>query len=206
MKRLILLLMVPLVFHSCYPGGATYVDQLDLVYTNYNDNFDFGSVTTFTIPDSIPLVEEDTRPNNPEFVEDPYRTTIISNLRQQMEDRGYQYVDQSANPELILFPTASTDTETYYYYWGGYWGWWGWGGGWYYPGYYPGYGYQTSYEIGTVMVQAVYDDPNIPDDEDKPVQWVGVMNGLLQGNTNSVDKRIESSILQMFAQSEYFRK
>lgn len=56
------------------------------------------------------------------------------------------------------------------------------------------------------MVQAVFDDPNIPDGDDKPVVWVGVLNGLLQGSTNNVDLRIESSIQQMFAQSEYFKK
>lgn len=206
MKRLLAWLAVPFIITSCYPGGARYVDQLDLVYTNYSDEFDFSSVSTFTIPDSIPLVEEDSRPNNVEFVKDPYRSTIISELRAQMEARGYQYVAKSADPDLIIFPTASTDTETYYYYWGGYWSWWGWGGGWYYPGYYPGYGYATSYEVGTVMVQAVYEDPNIADGDDKPVVWVGVMNGLLQGSTNSVDQRIESSIQQMFAQSEYFVK
>lgn len=205
-----ILSLVLLLFVGCYPGGARYVDQLDLVYTDYNPDFDFGTVTTFTIPDSIPLVEEDSRPGDDEieFVQEPYRSTIISELRAALEDRGFQYVDYTADPDMIFFPTASTDTETYYYYWGGYWGWWGgWGGwGWWYPGYYPGYGYATNYEIGTVMIQCVYDDPKLPEDADKPVQWIGMMNGLLQGSESSVDSRVESSIQQMFAQSEYLRR
>lgn len=61
MKRLLAWLAILLIITSCYPGGARYVDQLDLVYTNYSDEFDFSSVSTFTIPDSIPLVEEDSR-------------------------------------------------------------------------------------------------------------------------------------------------
>jgi hypothetical protein len=206
MRKLFAFLIIGSLATACYPGGAKYVDQLDLVYTNYNPDFNFSSVETFTIPDSIPFVEENSRPNNIEYLGEPYKSTIISQLREEMESRGYTYVDKASNPDLILFPTASTDTETYYYYWGGYWSWWGWGGGWYYPGYYPGYGYSTSYEIGTVMVQAVFDDPQIPDGEDKPVQWVGLMNGLIQGKTNSIDSRIESSVRQMFVQSEYFRK
>jgi len=61
-------------------------------------------------------------------------------------------------------------------------------------------------KTGTVMVQAVWDDPSISDDQPKPVQWVGLLSGLLQGSQSSVNARIDRNIPQMFAQSEYFRK
>ncbi len=36
---------------SCYPEGPEYVDQLDLVLTNYDPNTDFKAMGTFAISD-----------------------------------------------------------------------------------------------------------------------------------------------------------
>ena len=210
MKKWLPIVAIGLLVNACYPGGAEYVDQVDLVYTNYNPDFNFSALSTFTLPDSIPFVDDDSRGNKIEFLDEPYRSTILSNLRTQMESRGYTYVDNNSNADWLILPTASKTTDTYYYYDPGYWGWWGypgWGAGWGWG--YPGYGggtYVSSVKTGTVMVQAVWDDPSISDDQPKPVQWVGLLSGLLQGSQSSVNARIDRNIPQMFAQSEYFRK
>src|SRR6185436_5492806 len=38
---------------GCYPNGAEFIDDLDLVYTNYSNTFDFSSKQTYAIPDSV---------------------------------------------------------------------------------------------------------------------------------------------------------
>jgi hypothetical protein len=210
MKNYFAIVSLGLLLNSCYPGGAEYVDQVDLVYTNYNPNFDFSTLSTFTLPDSIPFVDDENRGTKIEFLDEPYRSTILANLKTQMESRGYTYVDHNSNADWLILPTVSKSTSTYYYYDPAYWNYWAypdWGAGWGWG--YPGYGggtYLSSIKTGTVMVQAVWDDPSISEDQPKPVQWVGVLSGLLQGSQSSVNTRIDRNIPQMFAQSEYFRK
>jgi hypothetical protein len=195
---------VPLT--GCYPGGAEYVDQLDLVYTNYNPSFSFEAQQTYALPDEVIFIDDNTRPTDPEeYLREPFKSTILSNLRASMNARGYTEVDISADPQLILFPTATRTVNVDIWYGGGYWDWWyGWGGGWYYPGYYPTY--VSSYETGTLFVQMAHNDPALDPSEDLPVQWIGALNGLLQGNDSQVNARIKSSIDQMFSQSEYIRR
>jgi len=198
--------MTTLLLSGCYPGGAEYVDQLDLVYTNYSPGFDFGSVQTYALPDEVVYLDDNSRPTDPEeYLREPFKSGILDGLEAQMNARGYTKVDINANPDLILFPTASRTVNVDIWYGGGYWDWWyGWGGGWYYPGYYPTY--VSSYETGSVFVQLAFNNPNLDPDEDLPVHWIGVMNGLLQGNDTQVNNRIKTSIDQMFAQSEYLRR
>ena len=44
---------------GCYPDGADYVEELDLVLTDYNKDFDFASKGTFAMPDSVIKITED---------------------------------------------------------------------------------------------------------------------------------------------------
>jgi hypothetical protein len=99
MKKWLPIVAIGLLVNACYPGGAEYVDQVDLVYTNYNPDFNFSALSTFTLPDSIPFVDDDSRGNKIEFLDEPYRSTILSNLRTQMESRGYTYVDNNSNAD-----------------------------------------------------------------------------------------------------------
>ena len=48
-----LAMLILAALSSCYPGGAEYTDELDLVYTNYDKNVAFSSKTTFAISDSV---------------------------------------------------------------------------------------------------------------------------------------------------------
>jgi hypothetical protein len=40
-------------FGGCYPDGAEYYEDTDIVYTDYDDQFDFSSKGTYSIPDKI---------------------------------------------------------------------------------------------------------------------------------------------------------
>jgi hypothetical protein len=193
---------------GCYPSSPTTTQTYDLVITDYNPDYDFSTKTTFTIPDEVVVVTGDVASNpgggtTPTFVTEPYNTQIINAIKSGLTGLGWTEVDTTANPDVWIYPTAMQSTTIVYYY--DYWGYWGWYGGgyygWYYPGYYPPY--SSSYTTGSVFV-AMTDRHQITADNELPVEWSFIVNGLLTGSTTSnVTSRISTNIAQAFKQSPY---
>jgi hypothetical protein len=132
------------MFQGCYPDGPEYVDELDIVYTNYDPSFDFKAANTFALPDQIIEIGSSDFKNQDgtdEFVTSQFATTILNTIRDNMVNRGWTEVDKDDTPDVIVLPSVSKTTNIYYYYDWYYWRWWypGWyeGWGWYYPSYYP---------------------------------------------------------------------
>ena len=42
-----------LLIAGCYPDGPDYVEELDVVLTRHNDTYEFGTKTTYAMPDKI---------------------------------------------------------------------------------------------------------------------------------------------------------
>jgi hypothetical protein len=196
-----------LLLCGCYPQENGYVNEYDLVATNYDKEFNFSANKTYALPDSIVLVSEQTLSGEPVFVEDATATLILNQIRTNLNNYGWTETD-SLNAAIILLPSAFKNTNVYYYYDWSYWGW-------YYPGYYPGYGWgypgygypypvATSYQTGTLFMQMTY-KAGI-EASSVPVVWTGVINGLLNtGSSSSVSSRITSTINQAFTQSPYLK-
>lgn len=194
-----------LLFTGCYPDGADYISDYDLVYTNYSPSFNFKAATTYSIPDSIPLVTGDlAEGETPDFVNAQYSDVILDRVRQNMNSRGWQEVEVGQEPDVVMLASAiKSENVSYYYYYGGYWGWYYpyYGYGWYYPGYYPTY---TSYTSGSLVLQMVVpDEPSATDNI--PVMWVAVLNSVLEGSSLDLIDRLETNVDQAFTQSEYLK-
>jgi hypothetical protein len=180
---------------SCYPDGAEYYDDLDLVYTNYDDLFDFSSQSTFSIPDKIVKIEGDLADGEePEFVKEPYNTQILQQIKENMSALGWEETENPDNADLVLFPAVWTNTTIYYWY--DYWCW-------YYP-YYCGWGWgypsAVSYTTGTLIMAMVADG----EDYIEPSRvWTAVINGLLSGSYDV--SRVSRAIDQAFEQSPYLK-
>lgn len=134
-------LCIPLILLGCYPEGAEYIEDYDLVITNHDKAFDFGSVNTFALPDEVvKLTGNLIKGEDPEFIEDEYADIIINSIRENMEDKGWIEVLKDEDPDVIILPSAVSSTTFIWYYDWWYWDWWypyyWWG--WYYP--YPIYG------------------------------------------------------------------
>lgn len=222
MKKAILKLtyLAAIVFmlSACYPGGAEYTSDTDIVLTNYNDAYDFGAQKTYFMSDSIQHLVDDG-----ETVSNTYDKDILNALANNFEARGYTRVQpaDSTNPGpqpdfSVVITALETTTTTVY---GGYPWYGGWGGGWYwkkkdtqyygYPGYGWGYPYYptyvTSYTTGTV-VWDMFDPDNVDDDgEIIYVDWTGAINGLTGSSVSSTKSRIENNINQAFLQSTYIQ-
>ncbi|WP_224483832.1 DUF4136 domain-containing protein [Robertkochia aurantiaca] len=191
---------------SCYSESVRYADELDIVYTNYSPDFDFATVGTYTLPERVIEVDDsDFDGEDPEFIDDEYSEAILAQIRQNMNDYGYTEVDKENDPDLVLLVSATTTTNLFYYYDWGYWNWWGYPGygpgwGWWYPGYFPPV--VTGYRSGSVLIQMTWPD-GIGVNENIPVLWTAVINGLLEGSSESIAERLRNTVDQSFVQSPY---
>jgi hypothetical protein len=201
-KYSVYFLLTGLMF-GCYPQGAEYYDELDLVYSNYASQYDFTAKNTYAIPDKIVKFTGDViQGEEPDFIREPYNTQILALIRTNMSNLGWTEVSLDQNPDVILSVAAweLTTTTIWYDYWY-YWDWW-YGGYYppYYGGWYPYYPMVTSYSTGTLLM--FMSDPNAMSADDRtPIVWTSAINGLLQGNYSN--DRITRGVNQAFTQSPY---
>jgi hypothetical protein len=185
---------------SCYPDGPEYVEDMDIVLTNYDKDFNFSQPTTFSVPEHVLEVTGEPDPDNPTYLSDVYAKPILDAIIRNMEDRGYTQVADSG--DLLIFPAAlETDITTYYDYWYGYWGWYGSYYGWYYPPYYASY----TFTVGTLLINMIDKNSYDPITESRNMVWVAGINGLTGYSTSAKD-RINSTIDRAFDQSPYLKK
>jgi hypothetical protein len=188
---------------GCYYQGPEYYDELDIVYTNYDNTFDFKSNKKYSMPNKIVKVTANVaQGSKPEYVSSSSASLIFSTIRTNMTSYGYTEVADSSLADLILFPAALevTNTTYYYDYYGYYWGYYYPYYGWYYP-----YGTSTTtYQTGTLLLDLVSTKDPSPTGKGRAV-WVGAVNGLLEGTTSNVNSRISKAVNQAFKQSEYLR-
>lgn len=184
-----------IVFGGCYPDGAEYYNETDVVYTDYDDKFNFGSKRTYAIPDKIvKITKELIEGEDPEFVDEPYNTQILQRIESNMTAMGYTKVADPVNADMALFPAVWTNTTINYWY--DYWCWWypyycDWGWGW------PSY---TTTTTGTLAMTLLVDG----EDYIQPTRvWTAAMNGLLSGAYNTT--RVNNAIDQAFEQSPYLK-
>ena len=194
-----LLTLSILLLWGCYPGGPDYAEDMDIVLTKHNDSYDFAAKATYAMPDRIVKITGNVlEGEDPEFIPDLVSEQILSRIDDNMKNLGWNRVDLSENPDVVL-TVASWETTTVYY-WYDYWYWW-WGG--YYPywGYYPPVNY-TSYTTGTLLMNLI--DPNEIEGTGNPVnQWAGAVNGLLTGSYNV--SRVNAAIDKAFKISPYLQ-
>ena len=203
MKVLKVLSLAAIVFllTQCYPEGPEYIEELDLVYSNYDPAADFTAKQTYAIPDKIMKIDDDLiAGDDPNYLNEIYAGPMLDRINQNMSTNGWQKVEKDENPDVLLAPVAIELTTTVYYGYGGYWDWWygGWYG-WYYP-----YPVTTSYSTGSLVV-TMLDAKNLSPDDKMPAVWNFIVNGLLEGSTSEFNARYTKGINQAFTQSPYIK-
>jgi hypothetical protein len=198
MKTKLLLVLPCLAFlWGCYPGGADYVDQLDIVLSNYDKDNDFSKQKTYAMSDSVVKVTDDEL--RTEFIKDANAATITARIRKNMADYGWTEVDESQSPDVMILNAAMETTYINYYY--NYWGWYYP----YYPPYYPYYPpYYSTYTTGTFLTQMV-DPKDLGPEGQSTVIWTGLINGLMTGSSATFSSRVNQTIDQLYAQSQYLK-
>lgn len=185
-----------------------------LVSTSYDQETDFSKYSTFTVADSVLVLDSYFRCDT---VKNSFTDKLVEKFRQKMESRGYTYVpadevrDGNSAADLALQMTYVGDTDYYVdyvdpYWWldyPGYWSsyyWGSWGGGWYYP-------YPVVYQFSTHSLMVDMADLTSSEGEDArlPVVWSCMINGEA-GYANVDYRRFMIAIDQAFTQSEYIGK
>jgi len=192
---LFMIAMTSLLLLGCYPQGAEYYEDLDVVYTNFDDTFNFASTGTYSMPDKIVKIDGNVADGeDPEFVQEPFNSQMLARIKSNMTALGWTEVDSPDEADVVLFPATWTNTTIYYWY--DYWCW-------YYP-YYCGWGWGypsvSAYTTGTLVMTLV---ANGPDYIEPTRVWTSAVNGLLSGayDVNRVNKGID----QAFEQSPYLK-
>ncbi|MGL5682226.1 MAG: DUF4136 domain-containing protein [Marinifilaceae bacterium] len=219
MKRSLLILLIGLgsfLMFSCYPDDANNVSDYDVAMTNYDKGFDFKSLSTFAINDTIKIIS-DGRTDTKVSID---TAGMIQFITKQFESLGYTLQPESAKAAT----TASTDSKptflvtvsivqaknfAYYYdNWGNYWnnwlgGWFGGPGSWYpYYSWYPVGVY--SYQTGSLVMDMISTVERA--DNKVNMLWTGVVNGILTGDTSYDTQRYDTGIKKCFEQSPYLKK
>jgi hypothetical protein len=192
-KNVLYLIGIVFLMVSCYPGEIDSYDELDLVYTNYTESFDFAGAGTYAMPDKVVKITGNlSEGESPEFVKEPYQTQILSQIQSHMTDLGWTKVDDPSAADLALMPAVWTNTTVVYWY--DYWCWYYY----YYCGWGYSYPYYTSYTTGTLVMTLVaagddYVDPSSV--------WSAAINGVVSGSYEA--SRVTKGIDQAFEQSPY---
>jgi hypothetical protein len=190
-----------LLLWGCYPEGPTASEDLDVVVTHHNPDYDFFAKGTYAMPDKIVKITGNLQQGDaPVFVPDATASQILLRISNNMESLGWQKVALGASPDLILTPASLETTTIMYYY--DYWYWW-YGG---YPGYGWGYSppvyYAGSYTTGT-LVMTLVDKTDIGANGNPVNEWTGALNGILNSKFNAA--RVNPLIDQAFEQSQYLK-
>ncbi len=202
-KRFIWALPVLLVIASCSKDVEKNLDgdEKPLYITKAADNVNFSDYTTFSLADSVAVIN-----NNQleERVRTDFDAAFIDGIAAEMQARGFTRVGHGDSPDLGITVSRIYNDYTgiidYSNYWGGYSGYWDpyyWG--------YPGYDYYFPPLYGTYTVTEgavtidMFDLKNAAGTNQLRLMW----SGLVRGSGTFVTGMIPTHTKALFAQSPY---
>ena len=200
MKRILLMALSAFLLLGCYPEGPEYTEDLDVVYTTFDEEYDFQDQSTYALPNKI-VTDVKIKDGDTTFVymKDAFAIPILQAIEDNMDALGWTKVTGLIDdPDIAIMPAVITSTTYYYSYWydwwyGGYWGW-------YYPPYYS----VSSITTGSMVITMA--DPGLADSS--PINqseacWIMVGNGIATGYGDI--SRVTNAIDQGFKQSPYLK-
>lgn len=198
------LLLVAAVYGACTPGSDLTAAESDVVATLYDSDFNFGSVKTYALPDSIFRTISEDNGSGSDFLTREEELRILALIESNFEDRGYVKVDTNATPPpdfLVVVAAQVVDYWNLYSYnpwypwWGYYW--------WYYP---PSVGVSYAFSLGSLFVQmGEFAERSPGDSSTRTSYWMAGLNGVLNDTSSNRGSRLTSGINQMFEQSPYLK-
>lgn len=199
-KASLILLIAGIGLSSCSKDPISDLStEESLVYvTNHDKSANYTQYKTFSIVDSVLVVDNDRSKTALTDIDRALLQRIITN----MQNLGYTYVSPKGNPDVGI--NAAWVTNTYLNvvsqplssYYGGYWGG-GYGYGYGYPSYYSYYQTSESYWLVSMVD---FKNPNTVD-KTFNVIWDAQIRGGGIGESQYIDKMVDS----IFGQSDYLK-
>ncbi len=209
MKRRMLIsttviLLFALVSCTRDPLNNLTEDESRIYITNHDSNANFSSFHTFSVADSVAVIEDGQLRG---YDLTPYDAAFISALKNKMVAQGYTLVAKSNDPDLGITVSSITNNSTgiisYNDYTGNYYGYWDpyyWG----YPG--SSYYFPTYYGIYNISEGALsvdmFDLKDVSTNNQIKNVWTALIRGSGIFNSSNIDKHVET----LFAQSTYLKK
>lgn len=188
---------------SCTKEPLDHISQEEsrIYITNYDTTANFKSFSTYTISDSVAVIQD----GSSQMEATPTDQAYIAAVKKYMEQHGYTYVPRNANPDLAVNVNRIYNTTTgiisygdYWNYYGGYWDpyYYGYGG----YGYgIPYYGYATYQITEGAMSVDVLDLKNAASRKEINIIWTGLIRGSGIFNSSVADTQVKA----LFDQSPY---
>lgn len=197
-KASFLLLIIGLGLMSCSkdPIGDLSNEESLVYITNHDQSANFSQYKTFSIVDSVLIVENNRAGTSLDDIDRAMLQRLITN----MEAMGYKHVGRKENPDVGINVSWITNTYLNVYqplssYYGGYWGGYGYG----YPSYYNYY--ETSESSWLISMLDFKNPQTTPSGKTFNAVWDAQIRGAAIGEQNLVDKMADS----IFGQSGYLK-
>lgn len=177
-------------------------EETRIYTTSYDSAANFASYKTFSIADSVAVIDNGTVIKDHSASDDAY----IDIMTSMMQQRGYQLVDVSDSPDIAIAINRVYNTATGYFDYSDYWGYYG--GYWdpYYWGY-GGYPYYVPYVFGVYKITEglysidMFDLKNAEQNGKINLIW----NGLVRGEGIFNASTASDAINALFTQSPYLQ-
>lgn len=223
MKKYILFAAALFMAAACekVPSGSVFDGEF-LVYTAHSEDAgDFSRFSTFTVADSLFVIDGD----NGKMALNDWAKTVRNQYIEEMETAGYEYVDTGkldsdlvqdapadAKADLGLQISYVVSTSYFTAHYPSYPYWWSYYPGYWYPGYWGNWGYwyysfpvTYSYSTHSLLTEIIDLTSEIGDDKPLPVIWNSYIDGSIS-NSRDDASRFSRAISQSFEQSEYLGK
>ena len=178
-------------------------EESRIYVTNSDTTVNFGSYKTYSISDSVAVLD-----NGQSYKElKPVDQAYIDAVNKYMQQRGYVLVSKESNPDLGIDVNRIYNTATGYFSYDDYWDYYG---GYWDPGYwgYPGYSYYVPYVYGVYQVTEglmsidMFDLKNAATHGNKlDLLWNGLVRGEGIFSANVADTAVQT----LFNQSSYLK-
>jgi len=194
-----------LVFSSCSkdPLNNMTEEESRIYITNHDSTVNFNSYKTYSIVDSVSLIDNGRLAGREATSWDQQ---VIGAIQNAMNARGFVKVDRTQNPDLGINVSRVYSTTTnvvnlsdYWDYYGGYYDpyYWGYGGyDYYFP---PAYGLYQNTE--GALSGDILDLKNATSSQ----TIEGVWNGLVRGEGIFKSSNVQSQVQALFDQSPYLK-
>ena len=192
------------LFISCTKDPVSNLNNEEsrIYITDHDSTVNFSSYKTYSIPDSVAVIENGTSSREINDVDQAY----LDAVKKYMNQAGYTMVPRTDNPDLGVdvnhIINTSTGVISYGDYWddyGGYWDSYYWG--------YPDYGYYIPYAYNIYQIKEgafsvdLLDLKNASAHEKINVIWTGLIRGSGILNSSVADSQVKA----LFDQSSYLK-
>lgn len=178
-------------------------EESRIYITNYDSSANFASYSTFSIVDSVAVIDQNRLAG---FENTGWDISFLNAVSAAMQSRGYRQVPRNQDPDLGINVSRLYNTYSgvisYPDYWGGY-------GGFYDPYYwgYGGYNYYFPQRYSVYQVTQAAASVEILDlkNSEQNNQIAGIWMGMVRGSGIFNGANVQSQVEALFSQSAYLR-